>query len=246
MKTIAVSGVRLSFGGNTLFTGLTFTIPASQCLCLFGPSGSGKTTILHLIAGLATPDAGTIRIGENRPMGSMVKVGYVFQDPRLMPWLTVSENIRLVLPAAMPESRKRDIVSRSLALVRLPDCQLRYPHELSGGEQQRISLARAIAIEPDVLLLDEPFSHLDELTATKLRADFLRLQKRIRMTTVFATHNPLEAVYLSDVIIGLSNKKPTRISRTIAVPKTWKKSRDLYRTLIFEKETKRLLNALLQ
>ncbi len=243
MRDITLSRIDVSFAtGVELFRDFSLTIPKKSCVCLFGPSGCGKTTLLHILAGLRKPDNGMVKYSNaaRGGLGSPI-IGYVFQEPRLLSWMTSKENVALVLDSVIARKDQDRHIARFLKLVRLSGHSNRYPQELSGGERQRVSLARALSVSPEILLLDEPFSHLDELTATTLRADFLRVFEQIRATTVFATHNPLEAIYLADVIVVLSNAKPTYIKKIINIPKKKLRTHDLYGSLIFEKQTKRLI-----
>jgi len=137
------------------------------------------------------------------------------------------------------------LVKRMLKLVRLPIDGKKYPSEMSGGELQRVALARALIVKPHVLFLDEPFSHLDEVTAAQLRCDLLKVFQKIKITTVFTTHNPLEAIYLADRVVVLSEKKPTVIKRIIDTHMTGRERKDLYRQFIFEKSVKRIMHKLL-
>jgi NitT/TauT family transport system ATP-binding protein len=201
---------------------ITFTVEPRGFACLVGPSGCGKSTILNLLAGLLEPDAGTIRIGGQRLDRRTHRIGYVFQRPRLLNWRTVRQNVEFALradgvPAAEWQARAHDV----LTLVGLEPFADEFPLRLSGGMQQRVAIARALAVAPAVLLMDEPFSHLDELTARAQRRELLRFRDNIEATVVFVTHNALEAAYLADRIYVLS-PRPTRIAAdlTIAAPRT--------------------------
>jgi NitT/TauT family transport system ATP-binding protein len=191
--------------------GLDVTIEPRGFVCLVGPSGAGKSTVLNLLAGLLTPDAGQI-LADGRPFDpARHRIGYVFQKPRLLNWRSVRANIEFALEAAGVAHGEREGRARAvLTLVGLEQFAEEYPLALSGGMQQRVAIARALAIEPAVLLMDEPFSHLDELTARAQRRELLRFRDKIEASVVFVTHNALEAVYLGDRVCVLS-ARPSRI-----------------------------------
>src|SRR5438034_4018909 len=171
---------------------------------VLGPSGCGKSTILNLIAGLDNHSSGQISIDGK-------KTGFVFQQPRLLKWRTVVDNVILPLEADdFDKETRRQFAFKYLRLVGLGGCEDYFPLQLSGGMQQRVAIARALVIEPDVLLMDEPFSHLDELTARAQRRELLRFRDKIEATVVFVTHNALEAVYLADRVFVLG-ARPARI-----------------------------------
>jgi NitT/TauT family transport system ATP-binding protein len=197
--------------------GLTLTVEARGFVCLVGPSGCGKSTILNILAGLMRPDAGEICI-DGQPLNRRVhRIGYVFQKARLLNWKTVQQNIEFTLrPVGLDAAARRVRARETLALVGLEQFAGDYPLGLSGGMQQRVAIARALAIEPKILLMDEPFSHLDELTARSQRQELLRFREKIDATVVFVTHNALEAAYLGDRIDVLS-ARPTRVVDQIVV-----------------------------
>ena len=181
--------------------GLTFKVQPGEFVCLVGPSGSGKSTLLNLIGGLDNASGASIRLDGQAPGES---VGFMFQEPRLMPWLTVRDNVRLVLDdrfgAEQAEARTREL----LAAMELGDVLDAYPNTLSGGMQRRVALARAFAIEPRLLLMDEPFVSLDAPTAQRLRAMLVDLWQRCRSTVLFVTHDLREALSLADRVCFLS------------------------------------------
>jgi NitT/TauT family transport system ATP-binding protein len=213
---LELRGVRKRFtraDGRALdvLDGLDVTVEARGFVCLVGPSGAGKSTILNLVAGLLTPDAGTILMDGQPFDPTRHRIGYVFQKPRLLNWRSVRGNIEFALEAAGVSRTDRASRAREvLTLVGLDQFADEYPLALSGGMQQRVAIARALAIEPEVLLMDEPFSHLDELTARALRRELLRFRDKIEASVVFVTHNALEAVYLGDRVCVLS-PRPSRI-----------------------------------
>ncbi len=192
---------------------LDLDVRTGEFLSLLGPSGCGKSTALRLIAGLSTPTTGRVRVAarEGRDLSSR-SVGFVFQEPTLMPWRSVRGNVRLPLDLAHVSRREADTrTDQALAQVGLSDFAKVYPHELSGGMKMRVSLARALVTDPDILLMDEPFAALDEITRFKLNNDLLMLWRNLRTTIVFVTHSVFESVYLSQRVLVMT-ARPGRIS----------------------------------
>jgi len=200
-RMIELRNISKSYGDLQVLKNLSFNFHAGEFVCICGPSGIGKTTLLHLIAGLEQPDSGGIHYQSH-------KLAYVFQEPRLIPWCNVIENIEIGLHALMPQDKtsRRKICNQLALQVDLDGFQYYYPAQLSGGMKQRVSLARAFAIDPDILLLDEPFSSLnDELREVMCRylIDLLAAKPR---TSIMVTHNIDEAVRLADRIIFLQHR----------------------------------------
>ena len=183
-----------------------------EFVSLVGPSGCGKSTALRLIAGLSSPTSGTVEVARRStraPAGH--SIGFVFQEPTLMPWARVRDNVRLPLklenvPAAQADARVAD----ALTQVGLAEFAAAYPRELSGGMKMRVSLARALVTDPDILLMDEPFAALDEITRFRLNDDLLSLWRDLRKTVVFVTHSVFESVFLSQRVIVMT-ARPGRI-----------------------------------
>ncbi|PTM41004.1 ABC transporter ATP-binding protein [Bosea sp. 124] len=176
-----------------------WAIPRGAFHCLVGRSGSGKTTLLKLAAGLLRPDQGSVRIGGAALQGPGSRIGFVFQQPTLLDWLSVLDNV--LLPISLKRSLRpqdRDSARRLLDLVGLDAYARRHPPQLSGGQQSRVAVARALIAEPDLLLLDEPFAALDALTREELQDDLLALCALKATTVLFVTHDITEAVYLAD------------------------------------------------
>lgn len=189
-----------------------------EFVSLLGPSGCGKSTALRLIAGLSSPTSGTAHV--TRPAVKMSgdhPIGFVFQEPTLMPWTTVRENVRLPLKLAhMPISAAKMRVDEALAQVGLSEFAGAYPRELSGGMKMRVSLARALVTDPAILLMDEPFAALDEITRFRLNNDLLALWRNLRKTVIFVTHSVFESVYLSQRVLVMTSR-PGRIATEIAI-----------------------------
>lgn len=183
---------------------LNLSIAHGDFVCLLGPSGCGKTTLLNILSGLDQSDSGSVLL--SAPDGSRPPViGYMFQESRLLPWLTVGENIEFVLDGGgQSRQERRSQVHYWLARVGLAGRQNDYPRQLSVGQQQRVAVARALIIRPDILFMDEPFSSLDELTATMMRQELLELWGETNATVVFVTHNPLEATFLADRMVVMT------------------------------------------
>jgi NitT/TauT family transport system ATP-binding protein len=185
-------------------------------LSLLGPSGCGKSTVLRLIAGLSEPTSGRITWPGSSTIDHRSEIGFVFQDPTLMPWANVADNVWLPLRLRGTSRRNaKDRIAESLALVGLKDFAKAYPRELSGGMRMRVSIARALSVKPRLLLMDEPFAALDEITRFRLNDDLLKLQSDLGCTVVFVTHSVYESAYLSNRIAVLS-PRPGRVLTEIA------------------------------
>lgn len=178
--------------------GLSMSVTGNVLVAIIGPSGSGKTTLLNIVAGVERPTSGSVRSLQD---GVPAKVGYVFQEPRLLPWRTVLDNMVYVQDRKSDRSRRE--AEFYLQMVGLGEVANLYPAQLSGGMQQRVGIARAFLVNPDVLLLDEPFSHLDALTGRALRDYMQRIWLQTRKTALFVTHDVSEAVELADRIVML-------------------------------------------
>lgn len=197
---------------------LSFKVGKKDFIVLFGPSGCGKTTILKSIAGLVEPTSGEIKLDGKKICGADKKVGMVFQNFSLFPWLTIRENISFGLKIQGRTQKKIDeIVNHYLELTDLVDFADSYPRDLSGGMKQRVAIARALANDPDILLMDEPFGSLDHLTRSKMQKFLLDLWEKEDKTIIFVTHDVEEALFLADKIYVLS-KRPTTIFKEIKVP----------------------------
>lgn len=203
-------------GGLLALQDINLGFPRGALTTLLGPSGCGKTTLLKIIAGLLDATSGEIRVNGEAVAGPGPERAFVFQDFALMPWATVLRNAAFGLELrGMPKRQREQIARDYIAQVGLTGFENKYPHELSGGMRQRVGLARALAVNADVLLLDEPFSAVDEQTRRKFQEDLLRLRGIENKTFIFVTHSIEEAVYVSDQIILLS-PRPGRVSQIVA------------------------------
>ena len=204
--------------GNELIalSDINLTIHEEELVVLVGPSGCGKSTLLNMVGGLLSPTAGSIYFDGLKDDGDP-DVGVVFQDVGLFPWRTVSENIAFGLEERRFEKKEvKERVAKYIAMVGLTGFEHSYPHQLSGGMRQRAGIARALAIDPDLLLMDEPFSALDAQTRTLMQEELLRIWDQTRLCTLYVTHNIQEAVYLADRVVVLS-RRPGRINSVIKI-----------------------------
>jgi len=218
---LAVEGLRMAYprpGGRLpVLDGVTFEVKEGEFVCLVGPSGCGKTTLLRLIAGLERPTGGRVRLDGVEVDRPRRPVGVVFQEPTLMAWRTVEENVALPLEVAgVPRERARRESRALLDLVGLSGFERAYPAQLSGGMAQRVALARALAHGPRLLLLDEPFGALDALTRERMAQELLRIWRASRKTALMVTHSVPEAVLLADRVLVLG-PRPATIVAEVAV-----------------------------
>ncbi|MFH2124010.1 MAG: ABC transporter ATP-binding protein [Pseudomonadota bacterium] len=210
-----------------------FQIQPQEFVCILGPSGCGKTTLLHLIAGFKKPSAGKVMVSGQEVSGPGADRAMVFQHSALFPWLTVAGNIGY----GVTPGHKDKKIKTLLKLVGLQEFERAYPHQLSGGMRQKVSLARALALEPDILLMDEPFAAIDTFHRERLQDELLRMRGVIGCSILFVTHNIQEAVYLSDRTIVFS-QRPARITmeqviglpfpRKRTAPEIWEIAQNLY------------------
>jgi len=197
---------------------VSFDVPQGEICSLIGESGCGKTTLLRTIQGLQTLDSGSILVDGKSVTAPGRDRGFVFQQASLLPWRSARRNVEFGLELqGVPKEERARSVTRLLELVGLGHAAEQYPHQLSGGMQQRIGLARALAIDPAILLMDEPFSALDAQTREVLQAELLRIHVETGKTTLFVTHDLDEAIYLSDRVVVLA-AKPGRVKKLIEIP----------------------------
>ena len=220
---ITVDHVSKIFTNNnakvTALSDVSLMINRGEFISLLGPSGCGKTTLLRMIADLIDPSEGTLTVDGGTPREARLgrKYGMVFQSPVLYEWRTVQKNVELPLEIIkIPKPEREERALKMLELVGLTSFADHYPSQLSGGMQQRVGIARALALNPDILLMDEPFSALDEFTREKLHEDLLRIWKKTGKTIIFVTHNISESVYLSDRVCVLS-PHPGRLSAVVDI-----------------------------
>ena len=201
---------------------VSFSVDEGEFISIIGPSGSGKSTLLKLIAGLESPDQGHVRLTDEQIAAPSRRLGVVFQQHVLLPWLTAKQNVLFALQAHGASRRsaaeRESLAEHWLGLVQLSEAQDLKPGELSGGMQQRVGIARAFALESEVLLLDEPLGALDALTRHALQLQLLRLSEQQRRTFVLVTHDVDEALLLSDRILVLSHGPQARIQQDLRVP----------------------------
>ena len=209
----------VSHGSETpALVDINLRIEEGEFVCLLGPSGCGKSTLLKIIAGLIPATSGRIAINGRPVSGPGPERAVVFQDYALFPWMTVRDNVEFGLEARkLPLAERREVSRRLLKVVGLSDFAERFPHQLSGGMKQRVSIARALAVDPSLLLMDEPFGALDAQTRQLLQDELLRIWREYRKTVVFVTHSIEEAIYLSDRIVVMT-ARPGRVKQVVMVP----------------------------
>ena len=210
---VVLRGVGKTFDSGTVaLNGFDLSVRSGEFVSLLGPSGCGKSTALRIVAGLSDASAGTVEW----PSGAG-QIGFVFQEPTLMPWASVAANVRLPFAlAGADDARSTAAVTQALERVGLADFANAYPRELSGGMKMRASIARALATEPQLLLMDEPFAALDEITRFRLNNDLLSVWQEMRRTVVFVTHSVFESVFLSQRIVVMT-PRPGRVFAEINI-----------------------------
>src|SRR5579862_8472519 len=216
---VSLRGVTKTYDNGVVALGpIDLEVQRGEFVSLLGPSGCGKSTALRLIAGLGAPSSGAVRVTRTATEANGGHaVGFVFQEPTLMPWTTVRENVRLPLKLAHAPAEEADArVNEALTQVGLAEFADAYPRELSGGMKMRVSLARALVTDPQILLMDEPFAALDEITRFRLNNDLLALWRNLRKTVIFVTHSVFESVYLSQRVIVMTSR-PGRIAAEIRI-----------------------------
>ena len=218
-RYLAIEGVGMSFQKAGVLEGIDLTVRRGEFVSLIGHSGCGKSTLLNLVAGLIKPTAGTILLAGTHVGGPGPDRGVVFQNHSLLPWLTCFENVHLAVERVFdePKASLKERTNRALDLVGLAQAEDKYPHQISGGMKQRVGIARALAIEPKVLLLDEPFGALDALTRATLQDELMRIVDKTQATVLMVTHDVDEAVLLSDRVVMMTNGPQARIGEVLAV-----------------------------
>jgi NitT/TauT family transport system ATP-binding protein len=216
---VSLHGVGKTFpNGVVALRDATFSVRDHEFVSLLGPSGCGKSTALRIIAGLLEPTSGDVIWRDGKaPDGSAGEIGFVFQEPTLMPWASVAGNVYLPLKlAGIGRTAATPRIREALARVGLEAFENAYPRELSGGMKMRVSIARALVTQPQLLLMDEPFAALDEITRFRLNNDLLSLWAAMRQTAIFVTHSVFESVYLSSRIVVMT-QRPGRVHAEIAI-----------------------------
>ena len=207
----------MSFGASGILTGIDLTIRKGEFVTQIGHSGCGKSTLLNLVEGLLKPTLGAILLAGKHVDGPGPDRGVVFQNHSLLPWLTCYQNVHLAVERVFKD-RLKERTQAVLELVGLSHAEHKYPHQISGGMKQRVGIARALAIEPKVLLLDEPFGALDALTRATLQDELMRIVAKTGATVLMVTHDVDEAVLLSDRVVMMSNGPAARIGEVLEVP----------------------------
>lgn len=249
MYGIRLENVTLQYGNKTVLDTINAEINPGDFLCLLGPSGSGKSSLLRLLSGLAKPTSGRVLMNEQEIVSPGLDRGVVFQEYSLFPWLSVGENIKLALEQAFPGKSARElkgIAEEFLSLVDLPDVYTKMPGQLSGGMRQRAAIARAFAINPPVLLMDEPFGALDAVTRARLQDLLLDLwqESAQRKTVIFVTHDVEEALLLANRIIVLGlNPGVIRQEFAVNLPRPRQREK-IYENETFVSMRTSLINAL--
>jgi nitrate/nitrite transport system ATP-binding protein len=218
-KFLRVEGVGMAFAASEILTGIDLVIRKGEFVTLIGHSGCGKSTLLNLVAGLLKPTQGTLLLSDKHIEGPGPDRGVVFQNHSLLPWLTCFENVYLAVERVFSD-KKDKLKARThaaLEMVGLSHAEQKYPHEISGGMKQRVGIARALAIEPKVLLLDEPFGALDALTRATLQDELMRIVEKTSATVLMVTHDVDEAVLLSDRVVMMTNGPAARIGDILEV-----------------------------
>jgi NitT/TauT family transport system ATP-binding protein len=249
-RAVEISGLDLVFeaadGEVHALSGIDLTVDGGDFVSFIGPSGCGKTTLMRVIADLQEPSSGTVRVNGFSPREARLKrtYGYVFQAPGLYPWRSVEDNVTLPLEImGLTRAERAERAARVLALVNLTGFERKFPWQLSGGMQQRVSIARALSFDPEILLMDEPFGALDEILRDHLNEQLLKLWKRTRKTVIFVTHSIPEAVFLSTKIVVMS-PRPGRVIDIIESRLPHDRTLDMRDTPEFIKIAKRVRDGL--
>jgi NitT/TauT family transport system ATP-binding protein len=239
---LTVDDISFSYpNGHRVFSSFSLNAKPGEFVAILGPSGCGKTTLLNLLSGFVQPQSGRVTLNQTAVRPERPELGYVFQSPQLFPWLSALENVRfgLRMSAQTDESQQCEQALRYLRLVGLERAAQRLPHQLSGGMQQRVSLARTLALEPSVLLMDEPFAALDAISRNSMNEETLRIWAELGQTVLFITHDIDEAVFLADRVIVL-NIAPGGVHSELEIhlprPRTHLKTRRLPAFLDYRNE----------
>lgn len=238
---IAVGSVTKQFRSGALaLENISLKVEKGEFVSLLGPSGCGKSTLLRLVSGLTAPSAGGVSVNGMTPANARELMSFIFQDATLLPWRTVEQNVGLGLElehTARPLRKEK--VAKMLELVGLTHVAERYPRQLSGGMKMRVSIARALVSRPRILLLDEPFAALDEMSRDRLNEELLRLYREQQWTVLFVTHSVAEAVFLSTRMVILA-PHPGRIAHVVAIDLPWPRTAETRLTSAYEEQVARV------
>ncbi len=245
---VALRSVSKTFPNGTLaLSGFDLIVRAGEFVSLLGPSGCGKSTALRIVAGLSEPSEGAVEwVSSPTPSEGESRIGFVFQEPTLMPWTSVFNNVLLPLKLkGIPTENARARVVAALDRVGLKEFGHAYPRELSGGMRMRVSIARALVTEPELLLMDEPFAALDEITRFKLNNDLLQVWQALATTVVFVTHSVFESVYLSSRIVVMA-ARPGRVFAELKIDAPYPRDQDFRTSAEYAAFCRRTSEALAQ
>lgn len=235
VQEIELNSISKRFGKDSLvIENISLSIERGEFVTFLGPSGCGKSTLLRLIAGLSASSDGTVKVNGMTPENAREMMSFIFQDATLMPWRTVEQNVGLGLELEYAaRALRKERVAKMLELVRLGAVADSYPRQLSGGMKMRVSIARALVNRPRILLMDEPFAALDEMTRDRLNEELLRLYAEQKWTVLFVTHSVAEAVFLSSRIVILA-PHPGRVAHQVPVDLPWPRTAETRESLEFE------------
>ncbi|MBL7501138.1 ABC transporter ATP-binding protein [Frankia sp. CNm7] len=215
---LELCSLHVRLGGRAILAGIDLVVAPHEFVALVGPSGCGKTTLLGTVAGFVRPEHGEVRYGGRAVVGAGPERAMVFQDDAVFPWMRVRTNVAYGLKVrGVPRHERARLVDEALDLVGLRSSAGLWPRQLSGGMRKRVDIARALAVDPPVLLMDEPYGALDMMTKQRLQTEFEEIFERSRMTVLFVTHDLEEAVYLSDRVVVLA-PRPGRVAETLEIP----------------------------
>jgi NitT/TauT family transport system ATP-binding protein len=237
---IALEGVSKRFRNAAVaLEGISLTVERGEFVTFLGPSGCGKSTLLKLVSGLSQVSEGQVQVNGMTPVNARELMSFIFQDATLLPWRTVEQNVGLGMELEhSARSLRRDRVAKMLDLVGLGQVAKRYPRQLSGGMKMRASIARALVSRPRILLMDEPFAALDEMTRDRLNEELLRLYSEQKWTVLFVTHSVAEAVFLSTRVVILA-AHPGRVAHTVEVDLPWPRTAETRMAKAFEEQVTR-------
>ena len=236
MSFLALTGIRKTFGAHAVVRDFNLSVERGEFVTFLGPSGCGKSTLLKLVSGLSPVSAGKVSVNGMTPENARQLVSFIFQDATLLPWRTVEQNVGLGMDLEhAARSARRDRVAQMLQLVGLSHVATRYPRQLSGGMKMRASIARALVSRPRILLMDEPFAALDEMTRDRLNEELLRLYAEHKWTVLFVTHSVAEAIFLSTRVVILA-AHPGRVAHEIAIDLPWPRTAQTRESKAFEEQ----------